>query len=525
MGAAASIPPAELAKPLDASDVATPSDGVAEVARLRRLLADAARTSYLPASPLPPAAEIIRRIKDKEQTCLATVEAALLRIDETAVCKIAVDILRDSALAEAKAVDAKIDAGEELRPLEGLPVVVKCNIDGPAGSLSSASTPAFANWRPKLVAPVVDKLLAAGAIVVAKVNMCEMAVGVNAKSPIHGRCLNPNNIIYNCGASSSGTAAAVAAGIVAVGLGSDTAGSLRAPAMCNGVVGMRPSQGRWPNEGVIPCSSMRDTSGAIGSCVSDIALLDHVCTGSPLVTPAEAPDSALAGKKIAILDDWIEFKTGGAGLSTPVAESLAVAEAAFKRLAAEIVRPGGFKTMALTSQDTWELPFLPVPVEDSGADLQAYLDRHVDRPREIKTVADVTAQMDPENPISKKIIEFYAPLKEGEQEKLEAVAAGNSALESAYRGWFAEHNVSAAMIPFCRDDITKIDIEGEGALNWRNEYGFCMHMNEINVPSIVIPVRSVRHEGSGVPCGVLLYGVDDAELLGIAMELERALTV
>ena len=244
---------------------------------------------------MPSAAEIISRIKNKQQTCLATVKAALLRIDETAVCNIAVDVLRDSALAEAKAVDAKIEAGEELRPLEGLPVVVKCNIDGPAGSLSSASTPAFKDWRPKLVAPVVDKLLAAGAIVVAKVNMCEMAIGLNAKSPIHGRCLNPNNILYNCGASSSGTAAAVAAGIVAVGLGSDTAGSLRAPAMCNGVVGMRPSQGRWPSEGVIPCSRMRDTAGAIGGCVSDIALLDHIVQDSARET-AEVPDSALKGR-------------------------------------------------------------------------------------------------------------------------------------------------------------------------------------------------------------------------------------
>ena len=167
----------------------------------------------------------------------------------------------------------------------------------------------------------------------------------------------------------------------------------------------------------------------------------------------------------------------------------------------------------------------PSPVEDAGADLQAYLDRHADRPDGIKTVADVTAQMDPENFISQRIIEYYAPLDEVKKGKLEATAAGNAALETAYRGWFAEHSVSVAMLPFCRTEITQIDIEAEGAFNWKNEFLFCMYLNEINVPSIVIPVRGVRHERSGIPCGVLLYGVDDAELLGIAMELERALAV
>ena len=90
------------------------------------------------------------------------------------------------------------------------------------------------------------------------------------------------------------------------------------------------------------------------------------------------PDSALKGK-IAILDGWVDFMTGGSGVSPRVAESLEAAETAFKGLAAEIVRPDGFKTMAFTSQDTWDVPFIPVPVEDAGADLQAYLDRHADR--------------------------------------------------------------------------------------------------------------------------------------------------
>ena len=271
MGSAASIVTStELEKPTDASDI-TAENAVAEVQRLRQLLSDASppnRTSYLSTEEVLSASEILRRIHTKEKSCVDIVKKSLQRIEETAACRIVVDLLREDALAAAKAVDEKIANGGELRVLEGLPIVVKTNIDGPSGSLTTASTPAFADWRPQLSSPVVDALLKAGAIVVGKVNMCEMAVGMNAKSPVHGRCLNPHHIEYNAGASSSGTAAAVAAGIVSVGLGSDTAGSLRAPAMCCGVVGMRPSQGRWPSEGMSPPPSFSSFS---------LFLLYHCC--------------------------------------------------------------------------------------------------------------------------------------------------------------------------------------------------------------------------------------------------------
>ena len=271
--------------------------------------------------------------------------------------------------------------------------------------------------------------------------------------------------------------------------------------------------------GVIPCSVMRDTSGAIGSCVADIALLDHVVTGAPLVQLLKS--GSLAGKKVAVVEDWIAFKTGGKGVGDTVLRSLEVTKAAFAKAGAEVLTNlTGFTEMALTNKDTWELPFLPVPHEDSCADLQAYLNRHVDRPASIQSVADITAKMD-----SKGIIGYYAPLDEEKISKLPATAEGIVALEASYREWFAKNGVSVAMIPFCGHDLTKIDIAGEGGANFVNEYGFCMHMNEIHVPSIAIPIHSVKHEGSGVPCSVLLYGVDDAEVLAVAMALEAALKV
>ena len=184
--------------------------------------ASASTIAWEPSCLTPSAAELVRAIKTGEKSCVDVVTAALERIDlvEGNNLRACVEVLRESALAQAAAVDAKVKAGGDLGALEGLPVVIKVNIDV-AGTLSTASTPGLAEWRPATSAPCVEKLLAAGAIPIAKTNMPEMAVGFTGQSPVHGTCLNPRNAAYNCGGSSSGTAAAVAAGVAACGLGSE----------------------------------------------------------------------------------------------------------------------------------------------------------------------------------------------------------------------------------------------------------------------------------------------------------------
>merc|ERR1719359_2693886 len=97
---------------------------------------------------------------------------------------------------------------------------------------------------------------------------------------------NPHSLEHSPGGSSSGTAAAIACGIAPVGLGSDTSGSLRIPAACCGIVGFRPSRGRWPCTGVVPVDSRKDTPGPMAGSVADVALLDAVVTGEQQVQPA-----------------------------------------------------------------------------------------------------------------------------------------------------------------------------------------------------------------------------------------------
>ena len=127
----------------------------------------------------------------------------------------------------------------------------------------------------------------AGAIVIASTNLSEGASFINGYSPIHGITRNPFDLNRNSGGSSAGTGAGIASGMAPCGLGTDTMGSCRIPAMCCGGTGMRPSLGRYSNEGVFPCIDTNDTPGPLGVTVADLALLDSVLSGKPKAMPRE----------------------------------------------------------------------------------------------------------------------------------------------------------------------------------------------------------------------------------------------
>jgi allophanate hydrolase len=202
-------------------------------------------------------------------------------------------------LAEARAVDARLAKGESL-PLAGATFAVKDNIDV-VGYPTSAACPAFA-YKPEADAPVVARLRAAGAVFVGKTNMDQFATGlVGTRSP-YGACGCVFNRDYISGGSSSGSAAAVAAGLVAFALGTDTAGSGRVPGAFNGLIGFKPTKGRWSTRGLVPACRSLDCISVFTRDVADAARVDAVLTALDEDDPfsREAPPQAGAIKRIGV---------------------------------------------------------------------------------------------------------------------------------------------------------------------------------------------------------------------------------
>src|SRR5882757_1279478 len=258
-----------------------------------------AQSSAMADSSSATAAEIVAAIRGKKITAVDAVQAAIDRAERLKDLNAFIVLNRDGALAAA----AKVDAGETKGALAGLPIIVKDNINT-ADMPTSGGTPALQNARPSRNAPSLQKLLDAGAIVIGKANMHELAFGITSTnlSSFAGPVKNPYDKTRIPGGSSGGTAAAVAARIVACGLGSDTGGSTRVPAALTGTVGLRPSVGnggaqrRYDDANkVIPISHTRDTVGPMGRTVADVALLDSVITRTPI-----AKAESLSGKRLGI---------------------------------------------------------------------------------------------------------------------------------------------------------------------------------------------------------------------------------
>ncbi|WP_431773920.1 allophanate hydrolase [Streptomyces cucumeris] len=215
--------------------------------------------------------------------CAERVTAAYRRIAETDRPEVWISLREESAvLAEARALDARIAAGEEL-PLAGTLVAVKDNIDV-AGLPTTAACPAYA-YTPDVSASAVLRLVASGAIVLGKTNMDQFATGlVGTRSP-HGpvrNALRPEKI---SGGSSSGSAVAVALGIADVALGTDTAGSGRVPAALNGIVGVKPTLGLVPTSGVVPAARSYDAVTVFARTLTEAQLALAQMTGPDEADP------------------------------------------------------------------------------------------------------------------------------------------------------------------------------------------------------------------------------------------------
>ena len=225
------------------------------------------------------AVELGKKIKAKEVTVEAAVREALNAVhakEEQVHSFVTVD--EEGALARAKEVQAKIDAGELTGPLAGVPVAIKDNMCT-EGLLTTCSSKILYNFIPTYTAEAVKKLEEAGAVIIGKTNMDEFAMGSTTETSAYGETKNPWNTEHVPGGSSGGSCAAVAAGEAYLALGSDTGGSIRQPSSYCGVTGMKPTYGTVSRYGLVAYASSLDQIGPIGKDVADCAALLEVIAG------------------------------------------------------------------------------------------------------------------------------------------------------------------------------------------------------------------------------------------------------
>lgn len=420
----------------------------------------------------------------------------------------------EALLEAARAVDRARAAGKPLGPLAGLPVVVKDNIDT-LGFPTSAGTASLKGLMPKADAPVAAALWRAGALLFGKANMHELAGGGTSSNPTFGFVRNPYDPSRTPGGSSGGTAAALAAGIVAAGLGSDTAGSVRIPSAFCGTAALRPSiaGGRklYSDEGVVPLASDLDTVGPMARTVADVALLHAAITGQTAV-PAK-----LAGARIGIprahywddLDDDVRSVAGGA----------------LARL-----KDGGAVLVEIDSAalvaEAWPV-FMTLLVNGFRGDLALYFARHAPE----YDAADVIGRIASRD--TRGLFETARDAGPSSAEVAAARTAGRAAIQARYAEILRRHDLAAVAFPTeplaappippdgdSFDDM--VDVGGKpvqkvGVLI-RNTGITCA----LGVPGISLPAGLTP---AGLPVGLELDGMagGDAALLGLGMAAEAAI--
>ncbi|MFK4491401.1 indoleacetamide hydrolase [Bradyrhizobium sp. USDA 336] len=444
-------------------------------------------------------------------TSTALTREALARAKANAELNAFVTLDEAGALKAAAAFDA---AGDKTKPLGGVPIVIKDNIEV-AGLPCSAGTPALKDYIPKADAPVVTKLRDAGAVIIGKTSMHELAFGISGyntafKTGAEYGVRNAYDRTLIAGGSSSGTGAAIGARIVAGGLGTDTGGSVRVPAALNGCASLRPTVGRYPQDGIAPISHTRDTAGPMAATMADVALLDRVIAGGDALAPADLTQVrvGLARSMLANLD--------------------ADTEAAFQEAVAKM-KVQGVTVVEIEMSQLAELDAqvsFPVALYEAYDDLVAYL-RHTGTGLSIAALAEQIASADVKGTYDGLVIPRKLPGPDGTLVDAKpiydaAIEIAHPALQALYARSFADNRLDAIAFP----TTPRVAIPSNPESSSLENFGLFIQNTDpgsnAGIPGIQIPIA--LGASSRLPIGLELDGPagSDRRLLAIGMALEAA---
>ena len=389
--------------------------------------------------------------------------------------------------------------------LLGAPLLLKDNINT-VDLPTSGCTPALKGHVPPKNAPVAQALIDAGAVIFGKANMHELAFGITNNNPTFGPARNPYNPDLIPGGSSGGTAAAIAAGVLPAGIGTDTGGSTRLPAAFCGICGFRPTIGRYPTGGVIPISATRDTPGPMARAVEDLQLLDRVMAAG--TAPAETIGLAEVrlGVPRAYYYENLEMATAEvieATLDLLAASCKALVEVDLERVD-ELTGKVGF----------------PIALYEARRDMVQYL---ADFAPDI-SIEDVLAQI-----ASPDVKEVYSAVVSGtavtEAVYREAMTVHRPEMQALFSGYFAGNNLDAMVIPTVPltapplGHDTNIDLNGRQHPTMPTIIRNTDPSSNVGIPSLSVAVGLAAN---GLPVGVCLEGPagSDRKILAIGKALQ-----
>lgn len=407
----------------------------------------------------------------------------------------------------ARKADRQRASGTSLGPLHGVPLALKDNLDT-AEMPTTAGTPGLSANRPKRNAVIVEKLFAAGAINFGKTNLHELAYGITNNNAAYGPARNPYAPDRIPGASSGGTGIAVAAQLVPGGIGSDTGGSVRIPAALCGIVGFRPTVGRWSQAGIVPISHTRDTAGPMARSVADCVLIDGVVTGGP----TEAAAAKLKGLRLGVprRHFWENLET----------ELEKICQSALERLA-----DAGVELIDVDMSEEATLDHeagFPIALYETVADLNAYLAAHqmtLDYAGLVAKVASPDVKGILQSLIGPGAVPESAYRQALEQRKI---------LKDTYSRHFREHRLAGIVFPTTPAPAAKIGEDETFLLNGKPVPTFPTFISNTSpgsvggIPGISLPVGMTA---TGLPVGIELSGPEatDLQLLSIAAAAESLL--